>query len=62
VGDFVVDCGNESESITIESPISISACPDLAAGRLHSHALLRAERGLVELDRVSRVLELRGTA
>jgi hypothetical protein len=32
VGDFVVDCGNESESITIESPISISACPILPPG------------------------------
>jgi hypothetical protein len=27
VGAFVVDCGNTSESITSESPISISAWP-----------------------------------
>jgi hypothetical protein len=32
LGEVVVDCGNESESITIESPISISACPILPPG------------------------------
>ena len=31
-GGFVVACGNVSESIRIESPISSSACPILPPG------------------------------
>jgi hypothetical protein len=48
VGDFVVDCGNESESITIVADLDLRV-PDLAAGCLHAHPLGRSERCLVEV-------------
>jgi hypothetical protein len=56
LGEDVVDCGNESESITIVADLDLRV-PDLAAGCLHAHPLGRSERCLVEVDRGGRVVE-----
>jgi hypothetical protein len=56
LGEVVVDCGNESESITIVADLDLRV-PDLAAGCLHAHPLGRSERCLVEVDRGGRVVE-----